>query len=224
MRNRARVTLAFGLCLGLARCDGERATPSTTSVDASAPTRSEPEQGAGMIAPTPLFDASAPTPARADASTPSAPGDCAARSFPVAFVSTRAPPTAAEYELFIMTLDGSEARRIGRGGHFTNPVWSPDGASIAFHHVSPGLASYFGVISPDEQIATPITQLLTYLRPTDIGALPDGPSWSRDGSTLAFALPSDSGRWHIELVSRTGGQQRPLLPDLEASHAHPSFA
>jgi Tol biopolymer transport system component len=218
------VALAFALGASLTGCDSGATRALPSSVDASVP----PERTVAPSTPEPAaaapVDASTGAPQVADASPAPPATDCAAREFPIAFASTRAPPSAAEYELFIMKEDGSEVRRIGRGGHFTNPVWAPDGASIAFHHVSPMLASYFGVISPDEQIATPITLLLSYPLPSDVGALPDGPSWSRDGSTLAFALPSDSGRWHIELMSRTGGQQRALMPDLEESHGHPSFA
>ena len=214
-----RVAAALALCASLARCDGSVArTPPSAAVDASAP-----EQGVSSVTPAPTPDASTSAPRVADASPPPPADDCIARRYPIAFVSTRAPPSG-EYELYVMTLDGSDVRRIGRGGHFTSALWAPDGSAIAFHHVSPGLASYFGVIDPDEGLTTPLTPLLTYPQPSDVGALPDGPSWSPDGSTLAFALPSDSGRWHIELISRTGGQQRQLMPELEPSHAQPSYA
>jgi TolB protein len=191
--------------------------------DASAPP--DPAEELAQDAPPSLpqapVDAGRSTP-RADASAASD-DDCIARRFPITFVSTRAPPTV-EYELYVMTEDGSEVQRIGQGGHYTNPVWSPDGSSIAFHHVSPGLASYIGVIAPDDATTTPLTPFTMYLRPTDVGSLPDGPTWSPDGQTLAFAAPLTQTSWRIYQMARSGGQQRALLPELELSHAHPRFA
>jgi Tol biopolymer transport system component len=217
-----RIRLAFALAGVLVRCTSDDARRSLPlAVDASVP----PQQAVGKAMPEPAPDASTSAEPVRDASPPPPSDDCIARQFPIALVSTRSPPST-EYELYVMSEDGAEVRRIGRGGHFTAPVWSPSGDRIAFHHVTPQLASYFGVIGTDELISVPLSPLLTYPPPpqADVGTLPDGPSWSRDGSTLAFALPSDSGRWHIELMASSGGQQRALLPDLEPSHAHPSFA
>jgi Tol biopolymer transport system component len=218
----------FGVCALALSCAESHAPPSAGGVG-DAPDRASdagrPKQEKGALSPPArALDAGGSSLSldTADEVEPSSDG-CVARSFPIAFVSTRAPPTA-EYELYVMTEDGSEVRRVGRGGHFTNPVWSPDGASIAFHHVSPTLQSYIGVIDPDDATGVQLSPLTTYLRPSDVGSLPDGPSWSADGKTLAFAAPESETFWRIYLMARTGGEGRLLLPELERSHAHPSFA
>lgn len=52
---------------------------------------------------------------------------------------------------------------------------------------------------------------------------PDGPSWSPDGDSLAYAA-QEEGQWAVWLIARSGGQRRRAFPDLDASHADPSFA
>src|SRR5688572_15333862 len=76
----------------------------------------KPESGLPMA-----MDAAAAGAGAADAAPPLAAG-CMGSAFPIAFVSTRSPPIT-QYELYVMSLDGSQLRRIGRGGHFQNPVW-----------------------------------------------------------------------------------------------------
>jgi TolB protein len=218
------MALAVGASLLGCTASHERPLEGGASQDASLP-----GADAGLVQAMPALLPKAPSQdggvasARSDAAPAASPGDCVARDFPITFISMRAPP-AIELELYVMTQDGADVRRIGRGGHFTNPVWSPEGGRIAFHHVSPDLRSYIGVLGPDDAIGAQLTELTTYPRPSDVGDLPDGPSWSPDGETLAFAAPESTGLWRIYLMASTGAQRRALLPELAASHAHPSFA
>jgi Tol biopolymer transport system component len=213
---------ALALCALLAACGEQRGRVPPSVVGPSPPLDADPvEQEASPLVPE-RSSADGGALSRRDAAPGSEQG-CVALRFPITFVSTRAPPANA-YELYVMTEDGSEVRRIGRGPHFTNPVWAPDGASIAFHHLSQTRESYIGVIDPDGAIGVQLSALVPYLPVNDVRGLPDGPTWSSDGETLAFATPDAAGSYRIQLIARSGGQQRALLPDLTASHAHPRFA
>jgi Tol biopolymer transport system component len=140
--------------------------------------------------------------------------DCVAKDLPIVFVSTSAPP-AIEYELYVMSLDARKVRQIGRGGHFQNPVWAPDGNSIAFRHRAPGseITSFVGLIAADGSQSVVLTQTDTYPFVADPLGSPDGPSWSPDGQTIAYVSQRESNMWRIWLMSRFGGQPRLLLPE-----------
>jgi TolB protein len=147
------------------------------------------------------------------------------------FEAIRAPP-ALEPQLFVMRADGSEALQVSRASSFHSPAWSPDGRSIAFRRrVSVdgtngelNTASEVGLMSPDgtEQV----TLVADESRPDNV--LPfrtfDGPTWSPDGRSLAFASKRDSPDWAVWTMSRSGAQQRRLMPDLDQPHYNPSWA
>jgi Tol biopolymer transport system component len=121
---------------------------------------------------------------------------------------------------------------ISRGASFQSPVWSPDGQSIAFRRrtalrvsaVTPDRVSEVGLMAPDgsEQVtlAEDESELLSVLSFRTV----DGPTWSPDSRSLAFASQRDSGQWAVWTVSRTGGQLRRLIPDLAVPHFEPSWS
>lgn len=155
---------------------------------------------------------------------------CPAEQYPILFKSTRGRPIP-QPRLFLMRSDGSDAQLLSRSvATFHSPVWSPDGRSIAFRRRSPiredgtlDAASAIGLMAPDgteeillteDESAPDVLGLRTF----------DGPTWSPDGSRLAFASRRDSGRWAVWTMSRSGGQQQRLLPELADPHFNPSWA
>lgn len=164
-----------------------------------------------------------PPPNEMDSTAP-----CSAAASPILFESTRASLELAR-ELYSMRIDGSDVSRIAQAGSFSEAVWSPDGRSIAFRReaAEPG-----NVVDPSSEIdlmdADGSGRLALFededatLENAAYARL-DGPTWSPDGASIAYATHA-SGQWAVWLMSRSGGEQRRLLPELEAAHDDPSFA
>jgi Ca2+-binding RTX toxin-like protein len=120
----------------------------------------------------------------------------------------------------IMVMNASDANGDGNGdnerifqangGPDGNPVWSPDGASIAWDDAGDILVkdSDAGNVDPD-----------TIPRLTDAGNGRDGfqPAWSPDGTMVAFIgrRPTSSDPYDIFLVSTTGGTESRVTTDAD---------
>jgi Tol biopolymer transport system component len=122
----------------------------------------------------------------------------------LAFDSTRDGPT----HVWVMDADGSKARRMSYGGDDWGATWSPDGKWIAYNSWIPG--------TPDAQI---------WVVDADNGASGRGarqvtsgpgqhrePSWSPDGSRIAFTLGTDEQQ-QIWSVAADGSDPRNLTND-----------
>jgi TolB protein len=85
--------------------------------------------------------------------------------------------------LVVQRADGTESRQLTRGEHDTNPVWSPEGGSVAFVRGT-GRASELYTIGFDGSSLRRLTQN----RRIDGGAV-----WSPDGRKIAYVEGAGSG-------------------------------
>jgi Tol biopolymer transport system component len=154
---------------------------------------------------------------------------CVPEEYPILYHVIGRPPNLLEAQLFVMKADGSDLFRIAAGGSFHSSVWSPDGRSIAFRHRLPTseevyVPSEIGLMASD---GTGRVSLFVDQAPPVIGVSDravDGPTWSPDGQSIAFASEVDSGVLAIWVISRSGTQRRRLLPDVAEPHYSPSWA
>jgi Tol biopolymer transport system component len=94
---------------------------------------------------------------------------------------------AEHLRLFVMNADGSAKRRLTRnrqGTDYSDPVWSPDGATIAFAILKPaetqrGFDSSIALI--DAADGGNLRRLTTPRGPDELN-----PNWSPDGAAIAF--------------------------------------
>lgn len=113
--------------------------------------------------------------------------------------------------LVVVNADGSGTRAIvGAGSEVADPAWSPDGTRIAyvgregFFNPEEGVRFYLFVINADgsgkTRVATDPLTFNSFAYPPDAS----GPSWSYDGTRLAFVSTRD-GNAEIYTVSPSGG-------------------
>jgi serine/threonine-protein kinase len=127
----------------------------------------------------------------------------------IAFSSNR-PDPASTFDLYVMNPDGSDVTQLtSDGGNEWDPAWAPDGASIAFASEvaassEGGLRSALKVIPfpANGTAATTIAEVAD----EEIGH----PSWSPDGSRIAFAMGSA-----IYVVDADGSNLTTVVPDQE---------
>ena len=118
------------------------------------------------------------------------------------------PATVGSSGIYVTSPDGTEIRPIKftpkssaapESEGFGSPKWSPDGATVAYTHVSENTAR-IEVMSPDGSDSRPIG-------PAGIW----GPTWSPDGSMIAF-MKVDQPRG-IYVMSSDGANPRLLVPE-----------
>jgi hypothetical protein len=118
----------------------------------------------------------------------------------LAFDSTRDGPT----HVWVMDADGSRPVRMSNGGDDWGATWSPDGKWIAYNSWSPGL--------PGRQIFVMASDGSRQTQITNTPGPHSEPSWSPDGSRIAFTYEFD-GTQSIWSVRRDGTDPQNLSND-----------
>jgi TolB protein len=109
-------------------------------------------------------------------------------------------------EVYLMHLDGTGLTRLtyfdNRDGY---PACSPDGKKIAFYAYEDSTTRSINVMDIDGGNRTRLTN--------EAGARDSGPTWSSDGSSIAFSRERN-GEYHLWVMDADGTNQR-RLGDLE---------
>jgi Tol biopolymer transport system component len=107
--------------------------------------------------------------------------------------------------LYAMQPDGSDRRQITDfGTDDTAPAVSPDGRTIAFVHQLEEAAPTIATIKIDGGV-------VTWLLDPDF-FVTDGPTWSPDGTKIAFAATHGEGQ-RIYVMGADGSDPRPITPE-----------
>ena len=120
-------------------------------------------------------------------------------------VVTAQPEGVFESRLYTMNTDGSNHRFVTSlsGGIITDPVWSPDGRTIAYVARPGGSDSEIWTVSTSGGKAT---------RLTPAGQLSGWPSYSPDGSRIVYAAKPEGGdKWNLYIMNADGSNPQLLL-------------
>lgn len=123
--------------------------------------------------------------------------------------------------IFIIDIPSETGERQLTDGEYDDltPTWSPDGAIIAFiSNRTPNRDLNFAA---DIWTVIPDSGVLACLTDGTLSA--SSPAWSPDGNTIGFYsqpewIATGTANTHLWAVSRAGGDQRDLIPDLDATH------
>ena len=109
--------------------------------------------------------------------------------------------TSSNFELMVSDLDGTGTRRLTENSHVDNyPVWSPDGARIAFissraaegDHDPANYRLYtMAADGSDARLLAPGVDDPSF------AAGPHPPKWSHDGQRIAFVVYEYDGDWEV---------------------------
>jgi Tol biopolymer transport system component len=155
----------------------------------------------------------------------------------IAFVGQR----DLNMEIYVMDADGSNQTRLTHNRAYDgNPTWSPDGSKIAF---SSGRALYIGTEADSGEIAAAELHYLPYAwhtptfnnqlyvmdadggnvqKLTDTPFFDEDPSWSPDGSKIAFVSNRD-GNYEIYVMRVDGSELRNITLH-PGSDSNPSWS
>jgi Tol biopolymer transport system component len=126
------------------------------------------------------------------------------------------PPAIGVPRIWAMRPDGTPLREIYGVGDETGegPIWSPDGASVAFRAGGAGGLTDLAITNfASTAITVPIGSIAHM-------------SWSPDGRRLAYDVPAPTGggRSQINLISADGSGQKLLLDDTVDSDTAPVWS
>jgi Tol biopolymer transport system component len=128
------------------------------------------------------------------------------------------------YHIYVMNADGTAETRLTQGQVIDEaPTWSPDGTQIAFqsnrNDPNVGKVGY----APVDDIYVMAADG-SKLRSLTSGSSNDvSPTWSPDGSTIAFSSDAASGRFQIFSLDLASGAQKQLT-DAEADNYDPVWS
>jgi Tol biopolymer transport system component len=118
------------------------------------------------------------------------------------------------FEIFMMRPDGSDVRRLTRGGVATYASWSPDGTRILFRKQLEDGNSEIFVMKPDGSDSKNLTRNPAF----------DGwPSWSRDGTRILFAREQGDEEARIYSMNADGSDIQ-LLVSLPGRCTNPRWS
>jgi WD40-like Beta Propeller Repeat len=114
--------------------------------------------------------------------------------------------TDAGFDIFVMNVDGSDARPLTTTGTDYNPDWSPDGTKIAFTRQEAPATSNIFVMNAD---GTKVQRL------TDGGsdATYQDPHWAPDGSKMAYEAGVTGGPGGLVVMNPDGSDPVTLVDD-----------
>jgi Tol biopolymer transport system component len=182
-------------------------TPTNTTLASTTPsaTPSTAPSTTSTATPTPT-PTGTPTPTSSPTSTPTATRTPLPSSKGLAFASNR----DGNVELYVMDDEGGNVTRLTHNAaEDARPAWSPDGARIAFESTrddpSPGMCGsiclyHIYVMNADGSNVARLSGKAT----NDLF-----PTWSPDGTRIAFASGRD-GNWEIYVMNAGGGGEQRL--------------
>jgi Tol biopolymer transport system component len=128
----------------------------------------------------------------------------------IVFMSNRDGARQSEFDIYAMPASGGEVARLTRTGSSWFPTYAPDGATLAFH------------VGRDVHLMrTSGSDSLTRLTTDPANGM--YPSWSRDGSRLAF-MSWRNGRTEIFTMAADGSDQRMIVSMPAGDAIDPRFS
>jgi Tol biopolymer transport system component len=114
--------------------------------------------------------------------------------------------TDAEFAIFVMNSDGSNARRLAEAGNAYDLAWSPDGSQIAFTVQEAAMESDIFVMGADGGDVHRLTDGGPNV--TNLSAV-----WSPDSQRIAYALNGGNGEGGLVVMDRDGSDATEVLPE-----------
>jgi TolB protein len=119
----------------------------------------------------------------------------------------------ADYEVYVMKVDGSEVQRLTKNpGYDLWLSWSPDGRSLVFGSDRNGNTDLYVMDDHGGNLK----------RLTDDPGKESGPSWSPDGKTVAF-MSKQNDHWQLWVMNADGSGSRQLTHGA-ADHHNPVWS